>query len=251
VSLSIPAGTFVALVGASGSGKTSIVSLLLRFYDPTGGSVALDGAPLRSLPLAWARAQMAWVQQEGALFADSIMYNMCFPAGAAGEGAPAGAPAEPPWPAPPPPAAVRAAAAAAHAGDFIGALPHAFATHCGPRGSALSGGQKQRVCIARAVLRDAPILLLDEATSALDSASEKAVQAALDAMLEAGRGRTALVIAHRLSTVRRADKVLVLGPGGALLEEGSFDALASRPGGIFARMVREQGGEGWGAAKAE
>ncbi len=238
VSLTVPAGTFVALVGASGSGKSSIVSLLLRFYEPTAGEVTLDGAPLQTLPLAWARAQMAWVQQEPSLFNSSIAYNIGFPAeappqkGGGAEKAPA-----------PPREPLRRAAEASGAHGFVSALPSGYDTQCGTRGTQLSGGQKQRVCIARALLRDAPVLLLDEATSALDSESEAQVQAAVDALIDAkaaGGGGTVLVIAHRLSTVKRADLVVVLEKG-RIAEQGTWAQLSEKKGGAFAAMLKLQG----------
>jgi ATP-binding cassette subfamily B (MDR/TAP) protein 1 len=248
LSLRVEPGQTVALVGASGSGKTSIVSLLERFYDATSGSVLMDGIDVRDWPLELLRQQFALVQQEPTLFADSILFNLAFPSVPGGGGMRPGSLSEDPLPAgfSVPPAAA-AAAAAAGASGFISAFPHGYATACGAKGSQLSGGQKQRICIARALLRDAPILLLDEATSALDSASEAAVQASIDAVLDANDAagsssgkRTALVIAHRLSTVKRANLVLVL-QAGAIVEAGGFAELAARPGGLFASMVQEQG----------
>jgi ABC-type multidrug transport system fused ATPase/permease subunit len=214
------------------------VSLLLRFYEPTEGEVTLDGAPLRALPLAWARAQMAWVQQEPSLFNSSIAYNIGFPGEALPQkgGEAQKAPAPPRLP-------LRAAAEASGAHGFVSALPLGYDTLCGTRGTQLSGGQKQRVCIARALLRDAPVLLLDEATSALDSESEAQVQASVDALIDAkaaGGGGTVLVIAHRLSTVKRADLVVVLDKG-RVVEQGTWAQLSEKKGGAFAAMLKLQG----------
>jgi ATP-binding cassette subfamily B (MDR/TAP) protein 1 len=220
MSLSIPAGKSMALVGASGSGKSTVVQMLQRFYDPAAGAVLLDGADLRSLNLRWLRAQMGLVSQEPALFSTSIGDNIAYGReGATQE-------------------EIEAAAAAANAADFIKRLPLGYGTPCGERGVQLSGGQKQRVAIARAVLRNPRILLLDEATSALDSESERVVQAALDALIAAG-GRTSIIIAHRLSTIRDADCITVLGKG-ALLESGTHEALLGKAGGKYAQLFRMQ-----------
>ena len=222
--VTLAAGKSTALVGASGSGKSTVIQMLQRFYDPASGAVLLDGADLRSLNLKWLRAQMGLVSQEPALFSTSIGENIAY----GREGATH--------------AEIEAAAAAANAAEFIGRLPLGYSTPCGERGVQLSGGQKQRVAIARAVLRNPRILLLDEATSALDSESERVVQAALDALIAAG-GRTSIIIAHRLSTVRDADCITVLNKG-AVLESGTHDALVAKQGGKYASLYRMQRGAG-------
>ena len=220
--LVIPAGRSMALVGASGSGKSTVVQLLQRFYDPAAGGVLLDGRDLRLLNLAWLRAQMGLVSQEPALFSTSIGDNIAYGREGASQ------------------ADIEAAAAAANAAEFIGRLPLGYGTPCGERGVQLSGGQKQRVAIARAVLRNPRILLLDEATSALDSVSERVVQAALDALIAAG-GRTSVIIAHRLSTIRDADCITVLNKG-EVVESGSHDQLLSRGGKYSTLHHMQQGG---------
>ena len=217
VSLHVAPGERVALVGPSGAGKTTIFSLLLRFYDPDSGQVKVDGLPVNEAALKDLRARFAIVPQETALFADTVAANIAY-------GADAATPEE-----------IEAAARAAFAHDFIAALPEGYATMLGERGVTLSGGQRQRIAIARAVLRNAPILLLDEATSALDAESETLVQRALDRIME---GRTTLVIAHRLATVTRADRILVLDQG-RLAEEGTHQTLLAK-GGIYARLAELQ-----------
>jgi ATP-binding cassette subfamily B (MDR/TAP) protein 1 len=211
----VPAGSTLALVGESGSGKSTVVSLLERFYEPTGGSIKLDGVELRDLNLRWLRAQMSLVQQEPLLLSGTIRSNILY-------GRPGASEAE-----------VVAAAKAANAWEFISSLPRGLETPVGERGSQLSGGQKQRVAIARALLKDPVVLLLDEATAALDAASEALVQGALDA---ASRGRTTVVIAHRLSTIRHADCIAVVNKG-AVEECGTHDELVGRKGGAYARLV--------------
>ncbi len=217
VSFHASPGERIAIVGPSGAGKTTIVSLLLRFYDPDSGTVRVDGVPVDRADLTELRSRFAIVPQETALFADSIAANI-------GYGAEN-----------PSPQGIEVAARAAFAHDFIAALPQGYDTVLGERGVSLSAGQRQRIAIARAVLRDAPILLLDEATSALDSESETLVQRALDRIME---GRTTLVIAHRLATVTRADRILVL-DGGRIVEEGTHQSLLSH-GGIYSRLAELQ-----------
>lgn len=217
VSFHASPGERIAIVGPSGAGKTTIVSLLLRFYDPDSGTVRVDGVPVDRADLTELRSRFAIVPQETALFADSIAANI-------GYGAENPSPQE-----------IEVAARAAFAHDFIAALPQGYDTVLGERGVSLSAGQRQRIAIARAVLRDAPILLLDEATSALDSESETLVQRALDRIME---GRTTLVIAHRLATVTRADRILVL-DGGRIVEEGTHQSLLSH-GGIYSRLAELQ-----------
>jgi ATP-binding cassette subfamily B protein len=215
--LHIRAGEVVALVGPSGAGKSTIAALLARFYDPTSGLVAIDGAPLATYDPRSLREHIGMVAQEPVLFATTIEENIRY-------GRPAASAAE-----------ITAAADAAHALEFISAFPEGMATPVGERGVQLSGGQKQRVAIARAILKDPAILVLDEATSALDSESEHLVQEALDRLMQ---GRTTLVIAHRLSTVRDADRVVVL-EGGKVMEQGSHDALLAK-GGLYRRLVERQ-----------
>jgi ATP-binding cassette, subfamily B, bacterial len=217
VSLSIAPGETVALVGPSGAGKTTILQMLLRFYDPQEGAVRLDGIDIRDLARTDLRAAMALVPQDPVIFATSAAENIRF-------GRPGATDAE-----------VEAAARAAAAHEFITALPEGYATELGERGVMLSGGQKQRIAIARAILRDAPVLLLDEATSALDAESERAVQRAVEALSE---GRTTLVIAHRLATVRKADRIVVF-EDGRIVAEGTHAALIAQ-GGLYARLARLQ-----------
>ena len=217
VSFRIAPGERVALVGPSGAGKTTIFALLLRFYDPNRGTVEVDGVPANEAELAALRARFALVPQETALFADTVAANIAYGAEKAGR------------------SEIEAAAKAAFAHDFIAALPQGYETMLGEGGVTLSAGQRQRIAIARAVLRNAPILLLDEATSALDSESETLVQRALEKIME---GRTTLVIAHRLATVIRADRILVFDHG-RLVEEGTHQTLIDR-GAVYARLAELQ-----------
>jgi ATP-binding cassette, subfamily B, bacterial MsbA len=218
VSMSARPGETVALVGSSGSGKTSLVNLIPRFYEPTAGRLFIDGHDITTLTLASLRAQIALVSQDVLLFDDTIAANIAY-------GAMTETPRE----------AIERAAAAAHALEFILALPQGFDTQVGENGVRLSGGQRQRVAIARAILKDAPILILGEATSALDSESERQVQSALDALME---GRTTIVIAHRLSTIEHANRIVVL-EHGHVVEEGTHAALLQR-GGVYAKLHRMQ-----------
>ncbi|MDB5512675.1 MAG: transporter [Enterovirga sp.] len=217
VSFKVAAGERVALVGPSGAGKSTVFQLLLRFYDPQGGRVLIDGHDLREIDPAELRRRIALVPQDPVIFMGTVAENIRY-------GRPEATDAE-----------IRAAAALAAAAEFIDALPDGYGTDIGERGVTLSGGQRQRIAIARAILKDAPILLLDEATSALDAESEHAVQGALDRLM---RDRTTLVIAHRLATVRSADRILVM-EGGAVVEEGSHEALIRR-GGLYARLAALQ-----------
>ncbi|WVZ91622.1 hypothetical protein U9M48_037768 [Paspalum notatum var. saurae] len=225
-SLSVPPGKTIALVGSSGSGKSTVVSLIERFYDPTAGQILLDGHDLKSLKLRWVRQQIGLVSQEPTLFATSIKENLLL-----GRESQSATQAE-----------MEEAARVANAHSFIIKLPQGYDTQVGERGLQLSGGQKQRIAIARAMLKNPAILLLDEATSALDSESEKLVQEALDRFMI---GRTTLVIAHRLSTIRKADLVAVL-QGGAVSEVGTHDELMARGdgggggGGAYAKLIRMQ-----------
>jgi subfamily B ATP-binding cassette protein MsbA len=203
-----------ALVGRSGSGKSTLASLLPRFYAPSAGRIVLDGEDYREYTLASLRRQIAWVGQSVVLFDDTVANNIAY-------GDLAGAPR----------ADIERAAEAAFAREFIEKLPQGFDTLVGENGVLLSGGQRQRLAIARALLKDAPILILDEATSALDTESERHIQAALDGAM---RGRTTLVIAHRLSTVEKADVIMVMDQGG-IVERGSHAELIARDG-HYARL---------------
>lgn len=208
VSLHIPAGTMVALVGESGGGKSTLTKLLMRFHDPTGGAVLWDHTDLRDARVSDLRKHVALVTQETVLFNDTVLYNISY-------GRPDATDKE-----------IEEAARVAFAHDFIKELPHGYQTIVGERGIFLSGGQRQRLAIARAVLADAPVLILDEATSALDAESERLVQRALANLI---RNRTTIVIAHRLSTVRRADSIVVM-ERGRIIEMGTHTELLARGG---------------------
>ena len=221
VSLRVQPGETVALVGPSGAGKTTILQLLMRFYDPQAGEITLDGVPLTAMARGDFRRALALVPQDPVIFAASARENIRF-------GRPEATDAE-----------VEAAARAAAAHDFLAALPQGYDTYLGERGVMLSGGQRQRVAIARAILRDAPVLLLDEATSALDAESERAVQAAVERLAQ---GRTTLVVAHRLATVKKADRIVVFDKG-RIVAEGRHDDLVAE-GGLYARLARLQFTEG-------
>ena len=213
ITAAIAPGLFVALVGPSGSGKSSLISLVPRLFDVTAGAIEIDGHDLRGVTLASLRDSIAAVSQDPLLFDETVRVNI-------GLGRPGATDAE-----------IEAAAKAAAAHDFILQLPDGYDTRVGERGGRLSGGQRQRIAIARAILRDAPILILDEATSALDSESERAVQEALDHL---ARGRTSLVIAHRLSTIRDADLILVMDQG-RIVEQGTHDVLIGQEG-VYRRL---------------
>ncbi|KAK9828398.1 hypothetical protein WJX81_003942 [Elliptochloris bilobata] len=220
INLHVPPGRKVALVGPSGGGKSTIVNLIQRFYDPRSGGVFLDGCPLPAIQHEFLHKQVSIVSQEPVLFAESILYNIAF-----GVSNPHSVPL----------AQVEEAAKLANAHDFIQAFPQAYHTQVGERGVRLSGGQKQRVAIARAILTKPRVLLLDEATSALDAESESLVQEALDRVAV---GRTVIVIAHRLSTVQSAAEVAVV-DGGVIAERGTHDELLAQ-GGVYAQLVRRQ-----------
>jgi subfamily B ATP-binding cassette protein MsbA len=217
VTFGVGAGQMLAIVGRSGAGKTTLVNLLPRFYDVTGGAIQVDGYDIRNVTLASLRSQIGIVTQETVLFDDTIAANIAY-----------GAPHATPH-------AIEAAARAAHAHDFIVGLG-GYDLRIGERGQRLSGGQRQRIAIARAILKDCPILLLDEATSSLDAESELLVQAAVANLT---RNRTTFVIAHRLSTVRRADLIVAL-DAGRIAEMGTHDTLVARDGGVYAKLYALQ-----------
>jgi len=225
VTFSVRPGQVVALVGRSGAGKTTLVNLIPRFYDVTGGRITIDGCDVRELTLSSLRSQIGIVTQETVLFDDTIAANIAF-------GRPSATQAQ-----------IEAAARAAHAHEFIVTLDQGYETFIGERGQRLSGGQRQRLAIARALLRDSPILILDEATSALDAESEMLVQDALATLM---LNRTSFVIAHRLSTVRRADMIVVL-ERGVVVETGTHDELLARRG-VYAKLydlqLEDESGEG-------
>ena len=217
VSLTVPAGQMVAIVGRSGAGKTTLVNLIPRFYDVSGGAITIDGRDIREVTLKSLRAQIGIVTQETVLFDDTIANNIAY-------GSPrASAPQ------------IEAAARAAHAHEFVTALPEKYQTRIGERGQKLSGGQRQRLAIARALLKNAPILILDEATSALDTEAELLVQDALATLM---LNRTSFVIAHRLSTIMRADAIVVL-ERGRIVEVGRHDDLLNRDG-VYASLYKMQ-----------
>jgi ATP-binding cassette subfamily B protein len=216
----IAPGETLGVAGPTGAGKSTLVKLLLRFYDVTGGAVRIDGRDVRELSLEELRHNIALVSQDVYLFHGSIRENIAYRTSGA------------------PPAAVERAAALAQLHDFVAGLPQGYDTMVGERGVKLSGGQRQRLSIARAILKDAPILVLDEATSAVDTETERAIQQNLRRIT---RGRTALVIAHRLSTIRHADRILVL-TGGRVAEEGHHDELVAK-GGIYADLWHVQSGD--------
>jgi ABC-type multidrug transport system fused ATPase/permease subunit len=217
IDLTIPARSVTALVGPSGVGKSTFVSLIPRFYDVCEGAITLDGHDLRDLTLASLRRQISMVLQDVFLFHGTARDNILF-------GRPEATEQE-----------VMGAAQLANAHEFIAALPNGYDTVIGERGVKLSGGQKQRIAIARAVLKDAPILILDEATSSVDTATEVAIQQALERLMV---GRTTIVIAHRLSTIRSADRIVVLA-GNGIAELGTHSQLVAQ-GGIYRRLLDVQ-----------
>jgi len=217
VSFKVEAGQVAAIVGPSGAGKTTIVSLIPRFYDPVSGQVVIQGADVRRYQLKSLRDQMSFVLQDTLLFRATIWENIAY-------GKPGAPPKE-----------IRRAAELANAQEFIEAMPDGYDTMVGERGVTLSGGQRQRIAIARAVIRDTPILILDEPTAGLDAVSEQAVMEALDRLMQ---GRTSVVIAHRLGTVRHADVIFVI-KDCELAEQGTHEALMARNG-VYAELYRIQ-----------
>jgi len=226
INLRIACGETVALVGRSGSGKSSLVALIARFLAPDSGRVSLDGIALEDYSLVALRRQLALVSQQIVLFNDSVARNIAY-----GDLRRRSA------------AEIEAAARAAHAWEFIETLPQGIDTAIGERGAALSGGQRQRLAIARALLKDAPVLILDEATSALDNRSEQHVQ---EALRTAMTGRTTIVIAHRLSTVELADRIVVM-DAGRIVEEGTHAQLLARAG-VYAQLYQARDLAGAGQA---
>lgn len=217
INLEVKSGEIVALVGMSGGGKTSLVNLIPRFYDVSEGAILIDGHDIRDVTIASLRRQIGIVTQEPILFDDTIRNNIAYGNRQASGGD------------------IIQAAKSAYAYDFIQALPNKFDTGVGELGARLSGGEKQRICIARALLKNAPILILDEATSSLDTESERAVQKALENLM---RGRATLVIAHRLSTVRSADRIIVI-VNGEIMEQGKHDTLLAA-GGEYHKLYKMQ-----------
>jgi ATP-binding cassette subfamily B protein len=221
ITLAARPGERIALVGPSGAGKSTLTALLLRFYDPASGRLLFDGRDARDYPLDWLRGQMAIVPQDVLLFGGSIAENIVY--GRPGADA----------------AAIREAARQANADEFISAFPEGYATMVGDRGIKLSGGQRQRIAIARAILKNPAVLILDEATSSLDSESERLVQLALDRLMQ---GRTTFIVAHRLATIRTADKIAVINAG-RVVEFGNHEELSARPDGLYRRLSALQFGQ--------
>jgi ATP-binding cassette subfamily B protein len=219
LSFTAEAGKTTAVVGASGAGKSTVIALLQRFYDPLAGRILIDGQDIAHVTKASLRGAIAYVSQQPYLFEGSIRDNIRYGREDATD------------------AEIEEAARLANAEAFILEQPQGYDTPVGENGVTLSGGQRQRLSIARAIVRNAPILLLDEATSALDNDSEKLVQDALDHVMQ---GRTTIVIAHRLSTVVNADKIVVM-EAGRVVEEGNHASLVARPGGVYARFYALQG----------
>jgi ABC-type multidrug transport system fused ATPase/permease subunit len=227
VSFSVEPGQMIGLVGPTGGGKSTIVSLIPRFYDPGAGTISVDGVDIRNYEMKALRDQIGYVLQETVLFAGSIRDNIGYGKADATE------------------EEILEAAKLADADEFIAKMPHGYDTLVGERGATLSGGQRQRIGIARAIIRNNPILILDEPTAALDTESERAVIGALERLM---KGRTVITIAHRLSTIRDANKILVL-KGGVVAEQGTHDELIALNG-IYAELYRVQFASQDGAAAA-
>jgi ATP-binding cassette, subfamily B, bacterial len=214
VDIHVEAGTMVALVGPTGAGKTTIINLIARFYDPTSGAIKIDGTDIRQFTQKSLRSQISFVLQDTVLFSGTIWDNIAY-------GCPDASHSQ-----------IVKAAEAANAMEFIDKLPEKFSTSVGERGVSLSGGQRQRIAIARALIRRTPILILDEPTSGLDAASEQLVCEALDRLME---GNTSIVIAHRLTTIRRANQIYVI-ENGTVAESGSHDELLQHEDGIYKKL---------------
>lgn len=221
-SLKVNGGQTVAVVGVSGSGKSTIISLIERFYDPVAGQVLLDGRDLQGYNLRWLRSHMGLVQQEPIIFSTTIRENIIYARHNASE------------------AEMKEAARIANAHHFISSLPHGYDTHVGMRGVDLTPGQKQRIVIARVVLKNAPILLLDEASSSIESESSRVVQEALDTLVMGNK--TTILIAHRAAMMRHVDNIVVLN-GGRIVEEGSHDSLMAKNG-LYVRLMQPHFGKG-------
>ena len=217
VNLDVPRGSMLAVVGPSGNGKTTLLDLIPRFYDPKKGRVMIDGVDIKEVKLKSLRRQIGIVTQETILFNDSIRANIAYGKPDTGD------------------EEIKKAALQANAHDFIMRMPRGYDTVIGDRGMRISGGERQRIAIARALLKNPPILILDEATSQLDSESERIVQEALDRLIQ---GRTVFVIAHRLSTVRNADKIVVLDKG-VIVEQGTHAQLLEKDG-LYRRLYETQ-----------
>jgi len=217
VSFTIAPGQVVGVVGPTGSGKSTVLSLIPRFYDPSAGRVLIDGKDVNTFKLAALRSQVGFVLQETVLFRGTIKENIAY-------GRPGATDEE-----------IIAAAKLANADEFITRMPHGYDSVVGERGDTLSGGQRQRIGIARAVIRNSPIMILDEPTAALDTESERLVVEGLERLM---KGRTVIMIAHRLSTLRDADKIIVI-KDGVVAEEGTNDELIAR-GGVYAELHRAQ-----------
>jgi ABC-type multidrug transport system fused ATPase/permease subunit len=218
INFSANKGEQIAIVGPSGAGKSTITNLLLRFYDPTAGSILIDGKNINTISLSELRSQLSIVPQDVLLFGGTIKENIGYGKIGASD------------------AEIIEAAKQANAHLFIEGFPEKYETIVGERGIQLSGGQRQRIAIARAILKNPSILILDEATSALDSESEKLVQEALETLMN---GRTSIVIAHRLSTIRKADKILVMNEG-KLVESGTHEELSNVENGIYQNLSNLQ-----------
>jgi ATP-binding cassette subfamily B protein len=215
LSFEVPSGSTVALVGTTGSGKSSVAKLLLRFHEPSGGSILLDGRDIADLRVADLRRAIGFVSQDVFLFSDTIAANISY--GMAGVSD----------------VEIRRAAELAAAAEFIEALPQGYQTVVGERGQRLSGGQKQRIGLARALIKNPPVLILDEATSAVDNETERLIQESMETIR---KGRTVLIIAHRLSTIRNADMILVMNQG-VIVESGTYEQLIGRDG-VFAALSK-------------